>query len=336
MEITGLPLAYPKFPYTKLRGWKFPASVDGADVDRVRLLEECSRKYGRLSERMRMAAKSHDATRQMAVAREWEKSWAARVWAGVEVNARLSPQNRLTLQTAMGLTEELYLNRRPNEIVIARQKPKANGGFRTYCEFGFQHRVLHQLMRTLYLPFLVPKPFQYEFRRKGKFAGISLAIKEIRDAILGGYVWFAHLDIDAYFPSFKEQEQHLIVPGLRRVTLHNTGGHLNIVPKGPKLSLSTISSDAHRGAPQGSALSALLAAIVISRLEWKCECLLFNWADNFLILGQSKIAVEMATKALKAQVAGLPGGDFSLSAIETGRARDGFVFLGHSIRYAHG
>jgi hypothetical protein len=92
-----------------------------------------------------------------------------------------------------------------------------------------------------------------------------------------------------------------------------------------------ISDQARRGIPQGSALSPLIGAMSVATLEKPSGIDMFNWVDDFLLLGSTQEQAAAAAAALIANVAAIPGGHFSLKLKEVRHAQDTITFLGHSL-----
>ena len=173
-------------------------------------------------------------------------------------------------------------------------------------------------------------------RVKEILGGIGRVIQATKHAILGGNLWIARLDIIKFYESFTEELLREMQPLQKNViSLFATGGHMNAVVAMDQYyghyDHHEAISQARRGIPQGSALSGKIASSTISLLKWSAATLLFNWADDFLIVGESEAAVIEAGNTLIAKVSALPGGHFSLKLKHIGSAEDGFVFLGHRI-----
>ncbi len=73
--------------------------------------------------------------------------------------------------------------------------------------------------------------------------------------------------------------------------------------------------------------------MITSRLAWQIpkNIRLFNYADDFLVMGETEFATNAAADALGEAIALLPGGHFSPHRFPTRRVEDGFEFLGHSL-----
>ncbi len=185
------------------------------------------------------------------------------------------------------------------EPVHVWAKPKSNFQYRAICDFGPKNRTMHYALRKIREVYFVPRPFQYDVGREEGY-GLSRAIKRVKSELLEGNVWAATLDIKSFHPSFEEKELYEILLLPKKVIANiAVGTHLNIILSDtvPWAITDIIMDQARRGGPQGSALSPLIGSMIISRLNWSSALPMFNWVDNFLILGPTKEAVTAAAKA---------------------------------------
>jgi hypothetical protein len=116
------------------------------------------------------------------------------------------------------------------------------------------------------------------------------------------------------------------------IDAHVVGDHMNVVVTHTSLPIDEMIDQACRGVPQGSALSPKIAGMSVATLDWTSDLPLFNWVDDFLILGKTEEEVIEAAHTLIAKVSALPGGNFDLKHKSVCEASDGIVFLGHRIQ----
>ncbi len=258
------------------------------------------------------------------------RSKALLVVAAVDAEKKKWVRTRHPLAELMGTAAGGSWYHKPEELVPVRAKGKSKPGFRVCCEFGPRYRMRHEALRAIYTPSLKPAPFQYD---AGNKAGVPHAIKDIKAAIANGYVWAVSLDIEGFFQHFtKEGLVELLQLQEKVVTNYALGINLQCKPcVSPLASLAEIIFQARRGGPQGSAFSSLLALMIISHLKWEGTALLFNWADNFLILAKTKEGAEKASIALISKTGALPGGHFTLKVEQKRHVTAGIRFLGHNL-----
>jgi hypothetical protein len=317
----------------------FPISPDGGDPSRIRELSRCRKRERKLKKRFRTTADGGGKSQQASRLRAFQGSRAIRICAAVDVNKKQPEKYRKCLQELFSLGT-ISWNKPVDEKSVVSAKPKSNGKFRVTHRLETGNRTINQCWFCLLKLFLKRQPFQYEFKGKGNGGGMAYAIRDVRKAILAGNVFVAHLDIKEFFANFTEEGIRKLIPLLKGVSLHAMGEHLVKVVLKDKLVSESLKDiilfEARRGGPQGSALSAILAQIIVSRLNWDSNLPLFNFADNFLILGPTKEDVTKAAIALREKVSHLIGGHFELTTKFEGHASEGFEFLGHTLTLENG
>jgi len=97
-------------------------------------------------------------------------------------------------------------------------------------------------------------------------------------------------------------------------------------------------AQAWQGIPQGSAVSSLLAEVVLAPLFTALPegVPVINFADNFLILAPSKAEACSNVNALRCACESLPAGPLRLVANEPRPSTEWFEFLGYSMRAHEG
>jgi hypothetical protein len=336
-------------PITFVEGCDFPRSSGSAELEQTRLttVRQLRKRERKLLKRYRRAVSKGTPKEKRNALRAIQGSKAFLICAGIDANKSLRVRRRKSLAALMATASQLRWNSRSTEKAIITALPKKKGGVRTFWNFGIRSRTMQNAVCKLVSPYLVPQPHQYEYRSSSEgLRGVRAAIRRAKAAISEGNVWAATLDVRAFYPSFQAGQLGHMLPFLRKVICKfATADHYNaVLSKSTQQSADishTMNADellnqARLGGPQGSALSALLGGIIVSRLEWDSSVILINWVDDFILLGPSKESVKEAADALIAKVAALPGGHFSLKLRSLVHVEDYVLFLGHAIGHEDG
>ena len=322
---------------TVVENCQFPASVGTAadEQDRLRKLRRFRRRERKLLGRHHRGVAGHNHAAEKKAIRACQASSNFRICAGLDANKRLPFGRRKSLAAIFEIGGKGTWNSVPDEPVRVKSEPKRSGGVRPLCDFGIRNRMMQHAIRKLIAPGFEPKPFQYGLEGKGN--GVAHAIADAKTAVLVGNVWAARLDIKDFFPSFQAGELTKLFPLLKKVVrLFSVGNHMMMLVPPNTNDGDYILSQAHRGGPQGSALSPLIGSTIIAQLVWNGNLILINYVDDFLILGPSETVVREAAAALIDKVSSLPGGQFSLQLKDVRHAEDRFFFLGHAIHLTTG
>ena len=297
-------------------------------------LEKCRKRERHLHTHYLAAVNAGDLKKADTAEHAYLTSTAVRFVALVQGTTGLPPSIRPNIQECKELAPALKLYGSVTEAVKVFAIPKSDGGFRTVSSFGPMHRAAQWMVRRLMQPHIHPQSWQYDFK------GIHCAAEDIIKVLKKQPTLFAWRgDIKSFYPSFDYDKLVDQAPLPKPVTAYAVlGRHMKVVngSHGTHYMSPTISSPilllaARRGIPQGSSASPLIAAWALSALNLKAPTgvHLFNYADDFLLLGPSEDAVNAAAHALAEAVAEAPGGQFLLVAKEHGPAEHGFAFLGH-------
>jgi len=317
---------------TLVENCEFPASPGFIFGERklLRRLGQFRKRERKLLTRLSRANAGKSIYARRKAMRECQGSIAYRICSAVDANKKLPGKRRICLADLFEVADKLSWNVPTNEPVRVRGKTKLSGGERAICNPAIRNRTMDEALAKVLTVNFKPKPFQYEYGGKG---GISQAIKDIASAVGHGYVWAARLDVHRCFESFDGEALYKWLP-LRRsvIDAHVVGDHMNVVVTSTSLSIDEMIDQACRGVPQGSALSPKIAGMSVATLDWTSDLPLFNWVDDFLILGTTEEAVIEAAHTLIAKVSALPGGKFDLKLKSVCEANDGIVFLGHRIQ----
>lgn len=270
------------------------------------------------------------------------------VLAAQEKSAELLSDARLRLAAAVGAARKRPILRRPKleklyeiatvdleakitEIVRVSVRKKGSGGYRPVCTFGMKGRTAQEAVKRVLAPYFVPKPFQFTMK------GVPAAIEGVRQAIAGGFVHAARLDIKNFYASFNGDKLAHELPLPKGVVEYVvTGRHMNCVTAmqgdHPAISIPHIIG-ARQGLPQGSICSPIVAARALSRLPTLLvDTRLVNYADDFLLLAKDAATLDKGMAQIVADVKALPDGIFDLVAKSTGHMSTGMDFLGHRLQ----
>jgi hypothetical protein len=243
-------------------------------------------------------------------------------------------RHRPTLETLLGIPSKLTLKKHFTETDWLKLEPK-KGGFRIIHDFGPLHRTAKQMVHRVVECSFVPRPFQFTF------LGIQKPISQVKQALLKGRTHYATLDIVNHFGSFSFDKLAALLPMLPTAWVdHVVSGRHTVMKwkKGPTMTLgsslspSELLHQARSGIPTGSICSSIIAAGSISKLHWEINpVMMWNFADNFLLLAAFAGELQKGIEELTAAMKGLPGGHFNLKIVNQGHVGDGFQFLGHHL-----
>ena len=187
-------------------------------------------------------------------------------------------------------------------------KPGKPGKFRKLGIPVVMDRVVAQSIHTVFEEIFDPDFTRSNFGfRTGKSQ--HQAIEYVRGLVAEGYSWCASIDLQSFFD---EIPHNLVFKLIRRkiaderlLTLVARAMKAGVVVEG-KFERTT------KGVPQGSPLSPILSNIVLNELDQELErrgLKYARWADDFVLLLQSKRAAARAMESISAyleDVLGLP------------------------------
>lgn len=271
---------------------------------------------------------------QRKQASRYLRSAHTRKVAVLRANAKLKLKYRAPLKQCMKIAKAMKAHKPSGEHVKVRFKPKGSGGTRPICRFGVRNKALQCLVEPIIATSFKPKPWQFSFK------GMHAAIKSVISLQPEKEMWTATLDIKEFFPN-------CTLPVVKSVTRSISKGARENVLLVEKLVLRHMDGSplygnylfqARRGIAQGSVVSPLVAATVVSQLNPKLSdgVHLFGYADDFLLVASDKDAMETAILALSASVDAIPGGQLSLKLKEFCQFTDGIEFLGHYLKVENG
>jgi hypothetical protein len=236
-----------------------------------------------------------------------------------------------------------------NEIVRVYRKRKSSkpGDYRLIMIFGIENRALQYLVLSLLEKVVEPHPRQYLLR-----GGVQAAVHDVANEMAKGPVYAYELDVKDCYPSFDGKKLQELIPLPKEVIEHViTSRHLNLkggtnicIEFGPadgheqSTKLTTALADAaRRGIPQGSAVSPIVAEIVLALSLNAVPAIgtVFAYADNVLLLAASKSNAVAMKKALWSALEGHPVGRLQPKVRYFGIGEP-IDFLGHRLTRLNG
>ncbi len=225
----------------------------------------------------------------------WYKVRANKGCAGIDRETLADFESGLMSSLALLRDEVIYETYRPRPLFRIHVPKKNNPGLRTLSIPTVRDRVLQTALARVLTPL-----FEAEFEecsyayRKGRSVNMALQrVEQLRD---NGYSWVVDCDISSFFDEIDHQVLLREVKKLvtDQAIIHLIGLWLSaLVVDGPQR------FRLHKGVPQGSPISPLLANLYLDQLD---EAMLdenlrmIRFADDFLILCRKK---ESADKALQ-------------------------------------
>lgn len=255
----------------------------------------------------------------------------------------------------------LHLGKAPTEIYKVFPVAKSSGGLRPICAFGITDRVRQRLLLAAFGQSFKASPSIYSAKGNG---GRKAAVERIRALLDDGsaVLWAAPLDVKGFFNSVNRnwvvdslpmpkayiKSTILLDDGDEYVGTYmrdcfgmaRTRAKLTGVGQVADMMLRELWITSRAGLPQGAATSSAISTHIVANLldlvELPQGVSLVVYADDMLILGPRKEAVEKAIVTLCATFASHPAGSFVLHHAAPRRISDGFKFLGVSFRRRKG
>lgn len=164
--------------------------------------------------------------------------------------------------------------------------PKKSGGMRVLTLFTIEDRVMHKALALWLTPRLEPE-FEDASHGYRKGRGVNTAVARVAFLRRAGFQWTVDADIEAFF----DQVRHDKVLALLEKYIVNA-------PVAALVQRILAANGAEgRGLPQGSALSPLLANLMLDPLDEafsKSGMRIVRYADDFVILAKSREGAEKA------------------------------------------
>lgn len=335
-------------------GSPFKHSMSKAELKEARAAVDFAFKMARQrADELRAAVKAEDQGAITVATDTFLHSPDVRLACAIAANSRLKPRKRRTLETCLMMPASLSFDEPISEKVEVFAKRKPDGGVRAMQEFGLKHRTAQEMISRIIAIHHKPRPFQFALE------GSQKAIQTIKCLANAGYVHAAHFDIKNHYGSFELEKlqdllplpkevvrnavcgrymEHVLAPGKHGKTDLGSQKHSASAPYGSSTSCAsspqttTLLTQARQGIPQGSGSSPKVAEFSTSRLAFKgAAAMAPNYADNFLLLAESKSALKTAKEKLVAAMGDLPGGSFNLVLKDERALSQGIQFIGHEL-----
>lgn len=257
---------------------------------------------------------------------------------------------RAPLPSLGQLVAEIGQFERSDPHVRLRREYKGNGRFRDLFAFDVLDQARQLWVKLAFELLIRSHPNQAGVRGAGSIEVMS----RIRELVkTGEYPYAAEFDISNCFQSIHNldglrAELNLPEWAIREiVTLEGKESRHRIISRQGNALRGSSSVDTlvtTRGLPQGASVSPLFAYGIIGRpvleameAEHGAECVVFNYCDNFLILGKSREAVERAHLTLISKLVELSVGPLALrTKTATRHLSRGIDFIGYRVRYRAG
>jgi hypothetical protein len=304
-----------------------------------------------LLRKIRVARDAGKRKRVDYLGRQYLNSFDAKLTAVRKAYQKIKPYRRPDESELQAIAHCLDPWKGTKEEVRVIYKPKASnpGKYRVIMNFGIENRALQYLALRLLEKVVEPHPRQYLMR-----GGVKAAIYQLARAMANGPVCAYELDIENCFPSFDGKKLPGLIPLPKEVTTHVIiseylylkGGTTTIYdPFGPadddewacKGLLDDALADARRGIPQGSAVSNIVAEIVLALSLNAVPPLgmVFAYADNVLLLAATESNAVAMKKALWSALEAHPVGRLRPKAKLFGIGEP-IDFLGHRLSRVNG
>jgi group II intron reverse transcriptase/maturase len=207
--------------------------------------------------------------------------------------------------------------------------PKGPGQQRPLGIPAVRDRVAQEVLRLLLSP-LFERLFHddsYGFR-PGR--NCHQALERVLELHRLGHLHVFDADIKGFFDNIPHE---VIMAGVRAEVAD--GKILDLIERFLKAGVMAegVFQPTRKGTPQGGVISPLLANITLNSLDWRLHDAGFRfvrYADDFVVLGQTKVQVQKAQALVQEQLTSL-GLTLSAEKTRTTQFREGFAFLGFSV-----
>ncbi len=223
----------------------------------------------------------------------WYKVRANKGCAGIDRETTADFESHLMSGLALLRDEVIYRTYRPQPLLRVHVPKKSGHGLRSLSIPAVRDRILHTAVALALTPL-----FEAEFEecsyayRPGRSGDMAVnRVQRLRDE---GFTWVADIDIHSFFDEIDhsrlltEVEKLVIDPAILR--LIRIWIAADVVDGNHRFRL-------HKGVPQGSPLSPLLANLYLDQLDEAMldkDLRLVRFADDFLILCRRKKAADKA------------------------------------------
>lgn len=326
------------------------------------LIREAPKERDSLLERIERAIESGNRNRVRDIELAFFRSRLVKLAYLIEANAARRAHRRADLsswnqrQRFLGLAMSLSVFLPSGEAIFVKGEPKASGtGLRITQSFGLMDRARQAMVAAILKPYVEAKADSRQHLREGKSR--NSAMDAVRENLAAGFACIIELDVKNCFPSIDPRNfapecvnSFTPLPLPRRVienvvmsseealsrfhgyqTYCDAHGWHNSVYGNHKMF-----RDASCGLPQGSLVSALIQAWVMSELLRYVPdtdvVRVVNYGDNFLIMAWTKADAEAAAQTLQAAATLRSQGRMNIIQRNAPKhVRYGFDFLGYRI-----
>lgn len=306
-------------------------------VNRIGIKQARSRALKRHN-RIRRAVEAGDPHLARHRMLEYLRSYDAKLAATAKAFQKIHPGAKLPIAKLAEIAAHLDPWKGTKEPARVSARPKSSGGHRIVVDFQLENRALQCLVCGALSPWAKRQLHQDQY---GLRDGRDAALEAATEALDEGLAWAVTADVKDFYPSINDKKLQKLLPLPEDVT------RLVVISRYLRLSLgwrplgvttANFMAQARQGIPQGSAVSSLLAEVVLAPVfnalpEGAC---VKNYADNFLILAPSKAEACSIVNTLRCACKSLPAGPLRLVAQEPRPSTEWFDFLGYALRVHDG
>lgn len=292
-----------------------------------------ARAQAKVDRRIAAALANDEIYRARAIMHRSLRGRASKTVAAMTANAKLRPAERLKKRDAVTRAATLSPWRGTAEPVDLLAKLKAGGGVRPYLAFGWENRVLQELVGHAIEPFLLRD--DRCFLQRGTDRAVEQVIALIRER---DWRWVIEADISSFYPSMDKEEIARLLPVDGRIAhVVITLDHANPRYTFPRflngLSTAVHALTAFRGLPQGARTSPAVADAFVAQQLSKLppDFATVNFGDNFLIGGRTRQEALQNFETLVAAFGRCSSPQFTIVRKQLRRCDHGFKFLGYQI-----
>ncbi len=294
-------------------------------------IREAAEQERRLRRRIERALAAGERKRARYFTGLYLKSGSAKLVATIEANKKLKPhrkvKNELVLEIAASLDPWKGTDESVSVNAVANHSNPNDQ--RIIFDFGIQNRALQILVREALRPWAQLHPDQFAIQGGRQEAG-----KAVVNALGDGFRWAVQTDIKDCFSTFDDGEVARLLPIPEEVTRKViTTQHLNITSGNiiELLGMTEIAVEVRQGIPQGSAVSSLVAEMLLAPVAFGLpgDVRPVFYSDNILVITRQKSEAVTIAKTLKSALMSHPAGPLWPKFIEIKDARMGFDFLGY-------
>lgn len=277
--------------------------------------------------------------------RRYLTSYDAKLVAARRGYRAMKLPHRPDVATLPDLASRLDARTGTAEKVTVRPKAKKNNPHesRLIMEFGIENRSLQYLL----LPCIAARadldPNQYFIN-----GGRDAAMQHVHDALLAGFDHVVEMDIKNCYPSFNGEKLSGLLPipkgmyervilsrdlNLYPENLFGEGNQFCNVPYEDSYVLEEIIAEARQGIAQGSAVSGLVAEVLLAPVIGQLPKLgiALTYADNILIMARTAEDAVSMSKALRMLLHEHPAGPLKLNEQNLWKPGYGGQFLGYRL-----